>query len=98
VLQTNSLEPRATVLQLDPAADWAYAIDPSTFQFANTGETDLPSPIFDENLPPVSITVDGCLVEWATAGDLFADAPPQSPSCTGDRQTLKLTPYGVSVF
>lgn len=84
-------------MQLDPAADWAFAIDPSTFKFTNTGATDLPSPIFDEGLPPVSITVEGCAIEWGTAGDLFADVPPQSPSCTGDRETITLTPYGVSI-
>ena len=90
-------EPRASDLQLDATGTWNYAIDPSTLKFVSEeSASDLPSPIFDSNVPPVYITVQACPIEWETAGDTFAAPPPENPECIGDAVDLKLQPYGVS--
>ncbi|KAL1692247.1 hypothetical protein GGG16DRAFT_51912 [Schizophyllum commune] len=88
-------EPRASDLQLDATGTWNYAIDPSTLKFVSEeSASDLPSPIFDSNVPPVHITVQACPIEWGTAGDTFAAPPPENPECIGDAVELKLQPYG----
>jgi len=95
VLAQNSEQVNAKDYQFEATAAWNYAIDPSTLKF-NQGSTsgNLPSPIFDSHLPPVSITVTACPIQWATSGSLVATSPPQSPKCTGAHQTITLTPYG----
>lgn len=85
-------------LQLDATSPWAYAIDPSTAEFITNTPDDnkLPSPIFDNGLPPVSILVSACRIDWATAGDAWVEVPPQNATCKGDTEKITLTPYGVS--
>jgi len=95
VLATNAQQPMAKDFQFEATAAWNYAIDPSTLKF-NQGSTsgNLPSPIFDSHLPPVSISVTACPITWNTSGSLVATSPPQNPKCTGAQQTITLTPYG----
>jgi len=95
VLAQNSEQANAKDYQFEATAAWNFAIDPSTLKF-NQGSTsgNLPSPIFDSHLPPVSITATACAIQWNTTGSLVATSPPQSPKCTGGQQTITLTPYG----
>ncbi|KAF5313805.1 hypothetical protein D9758_017919 [Tetrapyrgos nigripes] len=96
VLTKNAQEPRAVDLQFEATAAWQYAIDPSTLKFVNKPPSSgkLPSPVYDSNLPPLSITVTACPITWKTAGSTFASAPPTNPACTGAQKTITLTPYG----
>jgi len=93
-LTNNAIAPD---YQFDATSPWAYAVDPSTaeFKFAEP-DGSLPSPIFQEGRPPVSITVSACRIEWALAGDTFVDVPPQNATCVGEEEKITLTPYGVS--
>ncbi|KAL5485522.1 hypothetical protein ACEPAI_8164 [Sanghuangporus weigelae] len=98
VLAQNADEPRAVDLQFEATAPWQYAIDPTTLKF-NAGTPQggqLPSPIFDSGLPPISIDATGCLIEWPVAGDTFASDPPQNVSCVGNARTIKLIPLGAT--
>ncbi|THU97653.1 hypothetical protein K435DRAFT_857427 [Dendrothele bispora CBS 962.96] len=96
VLARNAQESRAVDLQFEATAAWQYAIDPSTLKFINSPPQSgaLPSPIFDSNLPPLSIEVTACPINWNIAGSTFAASPPQNPACVGAQKTIKLTPYG----
>lgn len=80
-------------------APWQYAIDPATLQFVSAppGSGTLPSPVFDAGAPPLTITVDACVVDWPVAGDTFAAPPPEDPACIniGERTVITLWPYGV---
>ncbi|KAF9055188.1 hypothetical protein BDZ89DRAFT_1152980 [Hymenopellis radicata] len=98
IIKNNTLEPRAADYQFDATADWNYAIDPSTVEFSNEPPTNgvLPSPIFDEGQPPVTISVMACKVKWALAGDTFAAVPPTSPACLEDPERVVLSPYGAT--
>jgi hypothetical protein len=98
VLTRNAQESRAVDLQFEATAAWQYAIDPSTLKFVNRPPASgkLPSPVFDSNLPPLSITVTACPINWKVAGSTFAASPPTNPACTGAKKTITLTPYGVS--
>ncbi|KAG8703304.1 hypothetical protein FRC09_004234 [Ceratobasidium sp. 395] len=92
-----SAEPRASDYQFDSTASWNYAIDPSTLTFNPApANTTLKSPIFDSGAPPLSISVTGCLVNWALAGTTFASSPPEKPACTGSKTKLTLIPFGAS--
>ncbi|KAJ6612793.1 hypothetical protein B0H10DRAFT_2177315 [Mycena sp. CBHHK59/15] len=96
VLKTNAQQPLAVDLEFDAAANWQYAIDPTTLKFSSTPPAagTLPSPIFDSGLTPLKITATACLINWAIAAPTFAASPPTNPSCTGPATTITLTPYG----
>ena len=98
VLAQNAQQPLAVDLQFDATAAWQYAIDPATLKFSNVppASGQLPSPVFDSGMSPLSINVTACPITWEIAGDTFAAAPPTSPACTGRNTTLTLTPFGVS--
>lgn len=99
VLRTDPVEARAVDYQftIPENVTWQYAIDPATLSFhtATLGEGVLPSPVFDTGKPPVTISVLACPIEWAVAGDTFAAAPPENPSCAGETTNITLWPYGV---
>ncbi|KAK7040596.1 hypothetical protein R3P38DRAFT_2513671 [Favolaschia claudopus] len=96
VLATNARQPMAQDLEFDATANWQYAIDPATLKFTSSPPASgiLPSPIFDSGLPPLKITVNACLVNWAVAAPTYAASPPTNPACTGVNTTITLTPYG----
>ncbi|KAL0946134.1 hypothetical protein HGRIS_012399 [Hohenbuehelia grisea] len=98
VLTRNAQESRAVDLEFDATASWQYAIDPATLKFVNKPPASgkLPSPVFDAGQPPVSITVTSCPINWSTAGDTFAAAPPTNPACTGSQRTITLSPFGAT--
>jgi DUF1680 family protein len=90
-------EPRASDYQYDVTSDWSYAIDTSTLSFhAAPANTTLKSPIFDSGASPLSISVQGCRVNWSLAGTTFASSPPEKPACVGNKMTLSLVPYGAT--
>lgn len=85
-------------LQFEATTPWQFAIDPNTLEFHNDPPEDgaLPSPIFDYELPPLSMSVTACPIIWPIAGNTFTSSPPQSPvACAGDNQTVILRPFGV---
>ncbi|PBK71367.1 hypothetical protein ARMSODRAFT_911237 [Armillaria solidipes] len=96
IIKANTVEPRAADYELDATSAWTYAIDPSTakYVYAPPAGGVLPSPIFDEGLPPGSITVSACSIKWGLAGDTFVNVPPTKPKCTGSVETIVLNPYG----
>ncbi|KAL1728181.1 hypothetical protein EV714DRAFT_238256 [Schizophyllum commune] len=97
VLAVDPHEHRAIDLQMEPAGEWAWAIDPSTAVFRNEGTgSALPSPIFDFGRPPVTLQVQACPIDWPLAGDIFAAAPPENAACTGPERTISLSPYGAT--
>ncbi|KAG8769159.1 hypothetical protein FRC12_005137 [Ceratobasidium sp. 428] len=89
-------EPRAVDLRILPDGPWQYAIDPSTVQYQQTSEQ-VNSPVFDRGGSSTSLLVTACLVKWETAGETFADAPPENPECVRPLETIRLIPYGVSL-
>ncbi|OCH96340.1 hypothetical protein OBBRIDRAFT_854604 [Obba rivulosa] len=98
LLAQNAEESQAVDLEFDATAPWQYAIDPVTLEF-NAGtpsDGQLPSPVFDSGLPPFTITVAACPIDWAIAGDTFAASPPTDPECTGPAVNLTLWPYGAT--
>lgn len=99
-MKTNAQQPLAVDLEFDATGTWQYAIDTSTLVFKNTppASGSLPSPVYDTGLPPLSITVLACQIEWDLAGDTFADSPPANATCTGPATNITLWPYGVSTF
>ncbi|KAJ4495985.1 hypothetical protein C8J55DRAFT_495449 [Lentinula edodes] len=98
ILTQNGEQPLAKDLEFDASTAWEYAIDPSTLQFVNKPPASgtLPSPIFDSGLPPLSMTVTACSIDWPVAGSTFAASPPTKPTCTGAQKTITLTPYGAT--
>ncbi|EGO20580.1 hypothetical protein SERLADRAFT_441925 [Serpula lacrymans var. lacrymans S7.9] len=98
ILAQNAQQPLAVDLQYLATEAWQYAIDPSTLTFNSNPPSsgELPSPIFDAGLPPLTITVTACPVAWGLAGDTFADSPPVSPSCTGAPTNITLWPFGAT--
>ncbi|KAL1665130.1 hypothetical protein GGF50DRAFT_126653 [Schizophyllum commune] len=97
VLAVDPHEHRAIDLQMEPAGEWAWAIDPTTAVFRNEGTgSALPSPIFDFGRPPMTLQVQACPIDWPLAGDIFAAAPPENASCTGPERTISLSPYGAT--
>ncbi|PIL25174.1 hypothetical protein GSI_13063 [Ganoderma sinense ZZ0214-1] len=96
VLAQNAQQPLAVDLEFDATEAWQYAIDPSTLTF-HTGTPaggQLPSPIFDSGLPPFTISVAACPIDWAEGGNTFAAAPPTDPACTGAVTNITLSPFG----
>ncbi|KAI0796217.1 hypothetical protein C8Q75DRAFT_711525 [Abortiporus biennis] len=98
VLTRNSQQPLAVDLEFDATASWQYAIDPSTLTFHPSvpANGQLPSPIFDSGLPPFSMSVKACLVNWTLAGDTFASPPPTNPACASGVQNITLWPFGAT--
>ncbi|KAF8062243.1 hypothetical protein FPV67DRAFT_262778 [Lyophyllum atratum] len=98
VLVRNAQQSLAVDLEFDATAAWQYAIDPATLKFSNVPPASgkLPSPVFDSGKSPLTITVTACPINWATAGDTFAAAPPTNPACRGAQKTLTLSPYGTT--
>ena len=97
MLKRNAQQPLAADYQFEATTAWQFAIDPSTLIFnPGTPTSKLPSPIFDSGKPPFSISVTACPIDWDTAGDTFAAAPPSNPACTGPAANITLTPFGVS--
>ncbi|KAI0705252.1 hypothetical protein BC835DRAFT_1410156 [Cytidiella melzeri] len=96
-LSRNAQQPLAVDLEFNAATAWQYAIDPSTLTF-HPGEASstLPSPIFDFGLPPFTISVMACPIEWDVAGDTFAASPPSNPVCTGPTKNISLSPFGAT--
>lgn len=95
----HPLEPRAVDMEFLPAAAdaWQFAIDPDTLAFTNTPPMSgvLPSPIYDAGLPPFTLSVSACPIDWPVAGDMFAAPPPENPTCLGAFQNITLWPFGV---
>ncbi|KAL1745754.1 hypothetical protein HDZ31DRAFT_81727 [Schizophyllum fasciatum] len=97
VLGVDPHEHRAIDLQMEPAGEWAWAIDPKTAVFRDEGAGGaLPSPVFDFGRSPVTLRVQACPIDWRLAGDTFAAAPPENASCTGPERTISLSPYGAT--
>lgn len=98
VLAQNSQQPLAVDLQYLPTEAWQYAIDTSSLTFNSNPPSsgELPSPIFDYGLPPLTITATACDIEWNLAGSNFVTSPPTNPNCTGAATSITLWPYGVS--
>ncbi|KIJ65204.1 hypothetical protein HYDPIDRAFT_88757 [Hydnomerulius pinastri MD-312] len=99
ISRSHSLQqPLAVDLQFLSTDSWNYAIDPSTLTFHSNEPSSgqLPSPIFDAGLPPLTITATACLIEWNLAGQTFVDPPPQNPTCTGTQTNITLWPYGAT--
>ncbi|KAJ6593366.1 hypothetical protein B0H19DRAFT_18636 [Mycena capillaripes] len=98
-LSVHPLEPRAVDMEFLPAAAdaWQFAIDPATLTFTNTPPASgiLPSPIYDAGLPPFTLSVSACPIDWPVDGDTFAAPPPENPSCMGAFRNITLWPFGV---
>ncbi|KAJ7742166.1 hypothetical protein DFH07DRAFT_964682 [Mycena maculata] len=97
-LSVHALEPRAVDLEFLPADAWQFAIDPATLAFSNTPPASgvLPSPIYDAGLPPCTMTVSACPIDWPVDGDMFAAPPPENPSCLGAFRNITLWPFGAA--
>ncbi|KAJ7876089.1 hypothetical protein B0H14DRAFT_2714547 [Mycena olivaceomarginata] len=97
-LSVHPLEPRAVDLEFLPEGAWQFAINPSTLAFANTPPPSgvLPSPIYDAGLPPFTLTVSACPIDWPVAGDMFAEPPPENPTCLGAFRNITLWPFGAA--
>ncbi|KAJ7188795.1 hypothetical protein C8R46DRAFT_30235 [Mycena filopes] len=99
-LAAHPLEPRAVDMEFLPAdVDiWQLAIDPSTLVFVNTPPASgvLPSPIYDTGLPPFTLRVSACPIDWPVGGDMFAAPPPENPTCLGAFRNVTLWPFGAA--
>nr|GAT56206.1 predicted protein [Mycena chlorophos] len=97
-LSVHPAEPRAVDLEFTPADAWQYAIDPSTITYSNTPPASgvLPSPIYDAGLPPVTLSVAACPIDWPLDGDMFAAPPPENPTCVGSWRNIALWPFGAA--
>ncbi|CAK5281695.1 unnamed protein product [Mycena citricolor] len=98
VIGQHPLEPRAIDLEFLPSATWEYAIDPSTLEYSNVPPVDglLPSPVYDKYMPPTTLSVQACPIDWPLDGDMFAAPPPEDPVCIGPFRKITLWPFGVS--
>jgi len=98
LLVQNTEQPLAVDLQFLPTEEWQYAIDVSTLTFHNNPPPSgqLPTPIFDAGLPPYTITVLACPIQWNLAGSNFVTSPPVDPTCTGGAKSVTLWPYGAT--
>ncbi|KAJ6497537.1 hypothetical protein C8R45DRAFT_983301 [Mycena sanguinolenta] len=97
-LSVHPLEPRAVDLEFTPESAWQFAIDPSTLAFTNTPPPSgvLPSPIYDAGLPPFTLSVSACPIDWPIAGDMFAAPPPENPTCLSEFRNITLWPFGAA--
>ncbi|EJD54087.1 hypothetical protein AURDEDRAFT_157341 [Auricularia subglabra TFB-10046 SS5] len=93
-LRQNAQEPRAKDLEFVVNVGWQYAIDPSTLEFHPSTLTGaLPSPVYDSQKPPVTISARGCPVEWSTSSG-SAEDPPRNATCMGSTFNFIFWPYG----
>ncbi|KAJ7270086.1 hypothetical protein B0H12DRAFT_824168 [Mycena haematopus] len=97
-ISVHPLEPRAVDMEFTPQGAWQFAIDPSTLAFTNTPPPSgvLPSPIYDAGLPPFTLSVSACPIDWPIAGDMFAAQPPENPTCLGVFRNITLWPFGAA--
>lgn len=96
VLTVASNNNNAKDLQFEATDAWQWAIDPNTLKFQSKSVSSLPSPVYDSGLPPYTITVTACPINWPTVGSLYATDPPVNPACTGSARTITLWPYGAT--
>lgn len=82
--------------EFDAISNWQYALNASSLVFnpAQDNST-VPSPVYDTNGPPLSITGTACPIGWNLGGDTYAANPPVNATCTGGAVKLTLIPYGV---
>ncbi|KAF8313595.1 hypothetical protein DL93DRAFT_2167719 [Clavulina sp. PMI_390] len=92
-------QPLAADYELDASSSWAYAIDPKSLYFHGSSASPsaaLPTPIFADGAPPLTISAIGCSVNWTTGGTTWANNPPEYPLCTSGSVNLTLVPYGAT--
>jgi hypothetical protein len=67
---------------MNPTAPWNFAIDPDTLVFhaSDAHPGSLPSPIFEGQAPPNTITATGCPVAWVSSKGASTDNPPAGPA------------------
>ncbi|KAF1815284.1 hypothetical protein P152DRAFT_391965 [Eremomyces bilateralis CBS 781.70] len=103
----SEIPPEAKDWSMTPSSPWAVAIDPSTLSVHNAGvpeDGSLPNPVWAPGVPPISITVKGCEIEWPLYGGKtghvrdgrIPDLPPSKElrKCIGPVQEWKLVPHG----
>ncbi|KAJ8090384.1 hypothetical protein PM082_018980 [Marasmius tenuissimus] len=93
VLKTYALNSKD--LRFDPTASWQYGIETASLKYNGDAST-LQSTPWSRSGAPVSITANGCLVDWNVVTNT-ADGPPSSPaSCKSAKQEVRLIPYGAA--
>ncbi|KHN97309.1 uncharacterized protein MAM_04906 [Metarhizium album ARSEF 1941] len=75
---------------------WNVAIDPTTLRYADARNKRLIDPIFEHAQPPNYMTVDGCEIKWNLYRDTIPDVPPADRTCTGEKKSYRLIPYGAA--
>jgi hypothetical protein len=80
---------------MTPTAGYNYAIDPETLAFHNALPATLPSPVFEGQRPPNTISAVGCPVTWGNNGDYVNDPPSSPATCTGAQFNFIFWPYGA---
>ena len=91
--------PEANDWTIIPRTPWNLAIDPSTatfFEYLNREAEFLPNPIWQDDGPPVSISVMACEIDWKLTEDGYAPNPPHigQRNCTGRAVVIEMKPYG----
>lgn len=77
--------------------EWNVAIDPSTIKYNGIGASDsMANPIFEHNAPANFMTVDGCQIKWDLKMGVTPDRVPTDRTCTSERKTYRLIPYGAA--
>ena len=94
----STAPPEANDWTILPSTPWNFAIDPSTvffYEYLNREEP-LPNPIWQEDGPPVSISVMACQIDWTLTDGGYAPIPPQlgKRNCTSRVVMVELKPYG----
>ncbi|KAK1227875.1 hypothetical protein PQX77_009118 [Marasmius sp. AFHP31] len=93
VLKTYALNSKD--LRFDPTMSWQYGIETASLKYNGDAST-LQSTPWSRSGAPVSITANGCLVDWNVVTNT-ADAPPSSPAtCNSAKQEVRLIPYGAA--
>ncbi|KAJ6513379.1 hypothetical protein C8R45DRAFT_1068356 [Mycena sanguinolenta] len=93
VLNTYALNSKD--LQYSPTSPWQYAISTASLVYNgdSTAASTVQSPFSQDN-PLVTISANVCPINWGVVSN-SADAPPTSPAtCTGNKVSVKLVPYG----
>lgn len=82
--------------ELQPTAQWAYAVDPNTARYEELDEDkgNLPNPLWTMGAP-TAITVTGCRIDWPMQ-DGFASNPPlgEHRRCVEEAGPVRMVPYG----
>ncbi|KAJ6783041.1 hypothetical protein PWT90_01863 [Aphanocladium album] len=82
---------------INSTKEWNVAIDPSTIKYNGIGAGDkMPDPIFEHNAPANFMTVDGCQIKWDLKMGVTPDRVPSDRTCTSERKTYRLIPYGAA--